>query len=151
MERGLFLGLSAAFLTVSGIAHAGVHPDDIESRLAAVVGDWTLEGAENSYRELCEWYGDRAFVVCHAEDSSDGSKSTSILGYSQAENRFTYHNYSTKGASRSERGFPHGERGIVYTDERRISGGVARTQTTLTPVEGGRLNFRLERSVEGRP
>ena len=61
--------------------------------------------------ERCEWFGDRAFVVCSASDSSDGSMSRSVLGYSRTDGRFTYFNYGGKGGSRSEVGFPHGDAG----------------------------------------
>lgn len=130
---------------------AGVHTPQVEARLAAVVGDWALEGQEATYRELCEWFGDRAFVVCRASDSTDGSSSVSIFGYSVADGRFTYHHYNGRGTSRSEAGFPHGVGGLVYTAERRTSAGVVRSTTTLTPVADGRLHFRLERSVDGGP
>lgn len=44
---------------------AGVHPADVEQRLSFVVNDWPIEGAEATYRENCEWYADRSFVVCN--------------------------------------------------------------------------------------
>ena len=34
-------------------AAAGVHPPEVEARLAAAVGDWTIEGMEKTYRETC--------------------------------------------------------------------------------------------------
>jgi hypothetical protein len=141
------LVLAAAPLAAS----AHVHPPDIEARLAAVVGDWTIEGQEATYRERCEWYRNRAFVVCATEDKRDNAFSQSILGYSKARQRFTYHNYSASGSSRSEFGFPHGARGIVYTDERQTTAGLARVTVRLEPQPDGRLRFIEERSVDGRP
>lgn len=138
-------------LLLAHTANGGVHTPEVEARLAALVGDWTLEGQQTTYRELCEWFADRAFVVCRASDATDGSSSVSILGYSVAEGRFTYHHYDGRGTSRSEAGFPHGVGGIVYTAERKTASGVVRSTTTLTPVPGGRLHFRLERSVDGGP
>lgn len=146
--RAIGAGLA---LLLAQQASGGVHTPQVEGRLAALVGDWTLEGQQDSYRELCEWFADRAFVVCRASDSTDGSSSVSILGYSVAEGRFTYHHYNGRGTSRSEAGFPHGVGGIVYTAERKTSSGVVRSTTTLTPVPDGRLHFRLERSVDGGP
>jgi hypothetical protein len=142
--------IAAAFLTVH-VASAGVHPPEIEARLAALVGDWTIPGQERTYRELCEWYAERAFVVCNSLDASDGSKSVSILGYSKAEGVFTYHNYGHLGGSRSELGFPAGSRGLVYTYERRRGGDLLRSTTYLTPLDDGRLHFRSERSRNGGP
>lgn len=142
-----FLGAAAA----STAAMAQTHAPDIEARLAPIIGDWTIPGQEKTYRETCAWYGQRAFVVCTSTDSSDGSMSHSILGFSKAKGRFTYHNYSGSGSSRSELGFPHGTKGIVYTDERETGDGLARVSTFLEPQADGRLKFRQERSVKGGP
>lgn len=130
---------------------AGVHPPEVEARLAAIVGDWTIAGQEATFRETCEWYRRRSFVVCTSTDSSDGSMSQSILGYSAAEGRFTYYNFASGGGSNARSGYPHGENGIVYTLERRTAAGVVRTTTVLTPQPDGRFHFREERSVNGGP
>ncbi len=147
----LLTALSFALAALPSAAAAQTHPPDIQARLATIIGDWTIPGQENSYRETCVWYGKRAFVACTSTDSSDGSMSQSILGYSKAKGRFTYHNYSGSGSSRSELGFPHGTSGIVYTDERDSSDGLARISTFLEPQGDGRLKFRQERSVKGGP
>ena len=144
----------ACLLTIAAVpaaAAAQTHPPDIEARLATAIGDWTIAGQEKTYRETCAWYGRRACVVCASTDASDGSMSQSVLGYSKAKARFTYHNYSGNGSSRSELGFPHGARGIVYTDERDSDDGLARVSTFLEPQADGRLKFRQERSVKGGP
>jgi hypothetical protein len=145
------IAFSLAFVSLPSAAAAQTHPPDIEARLAKVVGDWTIPGQENSYRETCAWYGKRAFVVCTSTDTSDGSMSQSILGFSKAKGRFTYHNYSGSGSSRSELGFPHGTSGIVYTDERDSADGLARVTTWVEPQTDGRLRFRQARSVKGGP
>jgi hypothetical protein len=88
---------------------------NVDVRPAALVGDWTLEEHEETYRELCEWFADLAFVVCRSADTADGSSGVSILGYSKSEQMFTYHHYGHRGSSRTETGFPHGQTGIVYT------------------------------------
>ena len=139
-----------AALLVAAPAAAGVHPPEIEARLAAAIGDWTIKGMEKTYSEKCEWYGDRAFVVCASEDRSDGSSSRSIMGYSSAGGHFTYHNYSATGSSNSRIGFPYGQAGMVYTTERKVPEGTARLTTYLMP-EGTNVRFREERSLNGGP
>ena len=144
------LGLALVMLAAAQAAPVtSVHPPEIEARLAKVVGDWTVAGQEATYRETCEWYGPRAFIVCNTTDTSDGSMSRSILGYSKDKQRFTYHNYSASGSSRSELGFPHGTNGIVYTDERPSKDGLARVTTWVEPQADGRVRFRQARSVNG--
>jgi hypothetical protein len=150
MKAGLSV-LAAVGIATGSSAQAQTHAPDVEARLAKIVGDWTVEGQEKTFRETCGWYGKRAFVVCNSQDSSDGSMGVSILGYAKARERFTYHHYSGSGTSRSESGFPHGGQGIVYTDERPAQDGTARVQTWLEPQADGRLRFRQERSVNGGP
>ena len=145
----ILLVLSAALIAASPAA-AGIHPPEVEGRLGATIGDWTIEGMEKTYSEKCDWYGDRAFVVCVSEDRSDGSSSRSIMGYSRADGHFTYHNYSASGSSNSRIGFPHGQAGLVYTTERKVPEGSARITTYLTP-EGKGVRFREERSLNGGP
>jgi len=148
----MVIGLGLASLAaVTQAASPGVHPAEIEARLAPLVGDWTIAGQEATYRETCEWYRNRSFVVCTSIDTSDGSMSQSVLGYSAAETRFTYYNYESGGTSNSRFGYPLGENGLVYTLERRSSAGYTRTATFITPQADGRLQFREERSVNGGP
>lgn len=132
-------------------AIAQVHPPDIEAHLAPIVGDWTVPGQEQTYRETCEWYGKRAFVVCNFSDTSDGSRGQSILGYSKVKERFSYQNYNSLGTSRYELGYPLGKDGLVYTDERLSGGELARVTTLVRPQRDGRLHFVQERSVKGGP
>ena len=146
MAVGIILAALAAAQTA---APAAVHPADVEARLSQLVGDWTIAGQEATYRETCSWYGGRAFVTCETSDTSDGYMGRSILGYSKDKQRFTYHNYSASGSSRSELGFAHGAKGIVYTDERPSKAGLARVTTWVEPQPDGRVRFRQARSVNG--
>lgn len=146
-----FPALALALAALPGAASPQTHPPDVEARLAGIVGDWTIGGQEQTYRETCVWYGARAFVACEFEDKSDGSIGRSILGYSKAKGRFTYQNYIGSGTSRHELGFPHQERGIVYTDERDSADGLARVTTWVEPQADGRLRFRQARSIKGGP
>lgn len=142
---------ATALLSLASPCAAGVHPPEVEARLAMIVGDWTIEGMENSYREICSWYGDRSFVVCDTTDASDNTASVSVIGYSQRDGHYTYHNYSKSGSSRSEIAFPIGERGLVFTAERKGTSGVTRISSELVPLADGRLHFRQHRSVNGGP
>lgn len=130
---------------------SSVHPPEVEARLAPLVADWTIAGEESTYRENCEWYRNRSFVVCTSSDSGDGSMSQSILGYSAIESRFTYHNFGSGGTSNSRWGYPLGDRGLVYTLERKNSAGHVRVTTYVMPQDDGRIHFREERSTNGGP
>jgi len=143
--------LVVLLLLAASPAVAQVHEKDVESRLAALVGDWTIPGEERTYRETCNWYRNQSFIVCTSEDTSDNSMSQSILGYSKSENHFTYHNFGSTGSSNSRIGFPDGERGLIYTQERKTSKGIVRATTKVTPLPDGRVHFAEERSTNGGP
>ena len=141
----LILGLHTA------PAIAQVHPPEIEAHLAPIIGDWTIPGQEQTYRETCEWYEKRAFVVCNFSDKSDGTRGQSILGFSKVKARLTYQNYTSLGSSRYELGYPLDKNGLVYTDERLSGGELSRVTTLVRPQLDGRLHFVQERSVKGGP
>ena len=129
-----------------------VHPPEMEQRLAHLIGDWTLEGAEATYRETCEWYPSRSFVVCNTVDRESGSPNhmVSILGWSAAGGHYTYHHYGQDGRSRSETCFAHGAAGLVCLGERRDGAKLIQTRSYVEPATGG-LAFRQERSTDGGP
>ena len=58
------LVLATLVLVFPASISAGVHPPEVEERLAFLVEDWTIAGAEGTYRETCEWYAEWSFVVC---------------------------------------------------------------------------------------
>lgn len=115
--------LCAAFLVVSP-AMAGVHPAEVEARLGILVGEWTVVGREATYRDKCDWFGDRSFVICITHNSVE---------------------------SNARIGFPSGERGLVLTTERRQPAGLTRITTLLEPQADGRLRIREDRPVNGGP
>ena len=144
----------AALLLVaaSATANAGVHPAAVEQRLAFIVNDWTIEGAEATYRETCEWYAQRSFVVCNTVDREGGSPahSVSILGWSEATQNYTYHNYGDSGRSRSETCFANALGGLTCLNQRRDGAKLIESRSHIWPVAGGAA-FRNERSENGGP
>ena len=142
--------LFAAFLMASP-AMAGVHPPEVEARLGMLVGDWTVVGRETTYRDKCDWFGDRSFVICIARNSAKNSLDQTIVGYSKEDGHYTYFSFGNSGESNARIGFPSGERGLVMTTERRQPAGLTRITTLLEPQADGRLRIREDRSVDGGP
>ena len=140
--------LFAAFLAASP-AMAGVHPAEVEARLGALVGDWTVVGRETTYRDTCDWFGDRSFVICIARNSAKNSLDQTIVGYSKEDGHYTYFSFGNSGESNARIGFPSGEGGLVMTTERRQPAGLTRITTLLEPQADGRLRIREDRSVDG--
>jgi hypothetical protein len=146
------LAAAAWMLSAATSLQAGVHPPEVERRLAFLVEDWTIEGAERTYRETCEWYAERSFVVCNSVDREGGrpERSVSILGWSAATQNYTYHHYGQDGRSRSETCFANDEGGLTCLREWRDGAKLIESRSHIWPVEGGAA-FRSERSENGGP
>ena len=141
----------SAVMVLLAAASATVHSPEVEAHLASLVGDWTRQGREATYRDHCVWYDRRAFVVCSLTDSASGSRVEAIVGYSKDDGRYTYENYSNDGKSHVQYGFGLGAKGLVFTDERTIAGTPTRLTTSIIPQSDGRLYMVQEQSVSGGP
>lgn len=146
--RQTFFALAG--LTSAAVGQAGVHPTEVEQRLSFLVNDWTIEGAEATYREHCEWYAERSFVVCNTVDREDGTpvQSVSILGWSALTQNYTYHHYGQNGRSRSETCFASAQKGLTCLYQRRDGPKLIESRSHIWPVQGGAA-FRNERSENG--
>ena len=144
--------ISALFVASAGSAMAGVHPAEVEQRLAFIVGDWTIGGAQATYRENCQWYERRSFVVCNTIDRESGSPvhSVSILGWSAATQNYTYHHYGQDGRSRSETCFANDRAGLTCLYNRRDGAKLIESRSHIYPVARG-AEFYNERSENGGP
>ena len=142
----LFVGLAVA----PASAAPRVHSPDVEARLGYLVGDWIIQGlSSKAFRQKCTWYSGRSFVVCTFQDNRDGTVGQTVFGYSELERRFIYHRFDSRGRSVYQQGFPSGNYGIVFTDERLEPDGSARIQTTINLEDEG-LHYTQYRSVQGR-
>lgn len=144
--------LVAATMVVSATTSAQTTTaSDPRARLSLIVGTWTVEGSESTYRETCDWLTPASFVVCRGEDTNpaDRGVALSILGYSPEEQAYTYASYSGSGRTRSLRAWLYGER-WVFTGQGDRAGKSSRWQVSVTPNARG-FHFRQETSENGGP
>jgi hypothetical protein len=139
-------------VTAATSSQSGAHPPDVEQRLSFLVNDWTIEGYEATYRENCDWYAERSFVICNTEDRSGGDPehSVSIFGWSASTQNYTYIHYGQNGRSRSEICFANDRDGLTCLGERRDGSRLIQTRSHIWPEQGG-AEFRNERSENGGP
>ena len=150
MRRRLLV--AAICVSSSSAALAGVHPPEIEQQLSFLVNDWTIEGAQATYRENCDWYADHSFVVCNTIDREGGvpDHSVSIFGWSAATQNYTYHHYGQNGRSRSETCFANQQGGLTCLGQRRDGSTLIESRSHIWPIPGG-AEFRSERAENGGP
>jgi hypothetical protein len=149
MRRFLQLGI-ISLLTVP--ASAGVHPAEVENRLAFIVGDWTVGGSDAVYSDNCQWFDDDSFVICDTRDARKGElhHSIAVLGYSAATANFTYQQYDNNGRGRNETCFANDQGGITCLGERRDGAQLTQTRSYIWPNTGG-LGIRQEKSTNAGP
>lgn len=143
--------MSGLMIWLAATAASAVHPPEVDTHLASLVGDWTRAGREATYRDHCVWYDRHAFVVCSLTDSGSGLRVEAIVGYSKDDERYTYESYSNDGGSHIQYGYALGADGIVFTDERKVDGTPTRLTTSIIPQSDGRLHMIQDRSVRGGP
>ena len=129
-------------------ASAGVHPADIENRLAFIVGDWTVSGSDAVYSDNCQWFDGHSFVVCDTRDARKGElhHSIAVLGYSAATGNYTYQQYDNSGRGRNETCYADDRGGIVCLGERHDGTGLTQTRSYIWPNTDG-LGISQDKSV----
>ena len=142
-----WLIIAAALAAVP--AEAAASPQ-VEQGLAFLVGEWTIAGFEDRYRDSCTWFDERAFVVCNTIDGRRGKpqRHVAVLGWSADTRNYTYLSYAQDGSSRMERCFANDLKGLTCLGEHRGDGGLAQTRTHIWPLPTG-LGLRQERSLNG--
>jgi hypothetical protein len=137
-----------AIVLTGGSAYAGVHPPEIENRLAFIVGDWTVSGSDAVYSDNCQWFDDRSFVVCDTRDARKGPlhHSVAVIGYSAAAGNFTYQQYDNSGRERTETCFANDESGLTCLGDRHDGADLTQTRSYIWPNTGG-LGIRQEKST----
>ena len=148
--RALMLLAAAAAASLSAPVRAGA--PQVEQGLAFLVGEWTVAGAEDRYRDSCTWFDDRAFVVCDTADSRRGKpqRHVAVMGWSAAAGNYTYLSYGQDGSSRMETCFASERKGLMCLGERRGKDGHVQTRSHIWPTATG-LGISQDRSVNGGP
>ena len=85
MKRALVV---VALVAAGAAVAADTPPADPKANLQRIVGTWTIDGRESSYRETCDWYHGGHHIVCHTESKGeDGSinHSMSILAHAPGQ------------------------------------------------------------------
>ena len=144
----LAIGLAAMFAPQTP---ANAHPPAIEQQLAFIEGDWTIAGMETIYRDHCTWFDAKSFIICDTDDRRPGGHhAVAILGWSAADNHFTYQEYDASGRSRTEPCYTNSEKGLTCLGEFHTKDGLVQTRSIIWPTATG-LGLRQEKSVNAGP
>jgi hypothetical protein len=146
MGKAIVIASVLASALFAGGASAG--QPQVEQGLSFLVGEWTIDGFQDRYRDSCGWFDDHAFVICNTMDGRHGTPQhhVAVLGWSAATGNYTYLSYGEDGSSRSETCFANAEKGNTCLGERRADDGFTQLRTSIWPTPTG-LGIRQERSL----
>lgn len=141
------------FLTVLLVPHAySAGVDNPRERLSFLIGEWTIEGREDSLRDTCAWFHNRSHVLCTAETraASGLKKSVSVFSYSEELGHYLYYHYGSSGVVAAQAAFFVGET-LTTTSERRDGRDVVREQVWVVPRTDGSFDLHEDVSRNGGP
>lgn len=145
--RGLLAAAACALFAVSAAADA-LSPEDA---LKTLSGTWTIEGREQSYREVCELRPGGRHLLCRIEQTRSGKLSyyTSIMSWVPSENQYRYHGFGSDGEITTQYGAFDGKL-WTWRAEYVAEGKTIQVRVTMRPNERGFM-FREEESIAGAP
>lgn len=125
---------------------------EARERLGFLVGTWTVEGMEDKWTEICEWYQNRSHIVCNSEIATPSGLlyGVSVFSYSERKQRYAYYHYASSGVANEMDVFiDNGS--LLATYERQIGADLVREQVTMVPRGDGTYDFREDTSTNGGP
>jgi hypothetical protein len=108
----------AAFLAAGAVHAKDAARPEGHAALDPLIGTWTIEGRESTYRETCAWYHGEHHVVCNTESRrKDGSTShgMSILAHVPGQG-FVYTGIGAEGRYETYRGGTFSDGVLEYRD-----------------------------------
>lgn len=126
--------------------------DNPRERLSFLIGEWTIEGRENSLRDTCEWFHNRSHVLCTADTrtASGLKKSVSVFSYSEDLGHYLYYHYGSSGVVAGQAAF-FVDQTLTTTSERKEGRDIVREQVWVIPRADGSFDLHEDVSRNGGP
>lgn len=144
LQRHLLLCFSIIFVINLNAQIVKQIPSDEHKKLAVFLGDWTIEGLENNFKEHVEWFDGNFHVVSNYEmkDSNNLILGRGIIGYSSLLKTYTYYSYSNNGRNSY---YTASCEGNVWTfiGTTRHDGKIKKQKVTLIFTEDGNSSTQL--------
>lgn len=119
-----------------------------QQRLSFIQGQWTVDGSEWTYIEICDWIQGNHLECKASSKEDDTDSSVSYFTYSLEDSAYIYYGLYGNGNSRTLRGQWIGDR-FIFEGQRQASDKLTRWRVTMKP-DNGRIDFLEERSVDNQ-
>lgn len=117
-----------------------------QQRLSFIKGQWTIDGSETTYIEVCDWIQGNHLQCTSTSTENKSDNSVSYFSYSVLENVYIYYGLYGSGNTRTLRGqWLHDK--FIFEGQRQIPGKLTKWRVTMKP-NNGKIDFLEERSVD---
>jgi len=160
MKRAGMIFAAALMLTTAAMAQEAPKPAPELKKLDVFVGTWTLEGTMKpgamgpggtmTETEKCEWMEGGFYLVCHSDYKSSMGNGTelSVMGYSNEEKTYTYHEFSSTGEYVDSKGTLDGDT-WTWTNEEKMGGMSMKGRFTIHMTSAASYTFAFDMSQDG--
>jgi Protein of unknown function (DUF1579) len=156
-------GLTAAVLICATMAlaqSASEKPGPELKKLDVLTGSWTLDcdlkpgpmrpGGKITESEKCEWMDGGFYVVCHSDckGAMGNGVGLSVLGYSNDDKLYTYHEFNSWGEYGDSKGTIDGDKWTWGSDEK-MGNMSMKSRFTMNLTSATSYTFSFEMSPDG--
>lgn len=114
--------------------------------LSMFKGQWTIEGSESTYLEVCDWIqGNHIQCLSTSKEEEGTDKSISYLTYSASEKTYIYYGLYGSGSSRTLRGNWVTDK-LILEGQRLTTDRKTKWRVSIKPVDKD-IHFMQEVSV----
>ena len=152
--------LAAALMLAAAMAQEAPKPGPELKRLDVFVGTWTLDGnmkpmmgspgGTMTESEKCEWMEGGFYLVCHSDYKSSMGNGTelSVMGYSDDDKAYTYHEFSSTGEYVDSKGKVDGDT-WTWTNDEKMGSMTMKGRFTIHMTSASSFTFALDLSQDG--
>ena len=159
-RAGRFLAAGLMLATAAMAQMAAPKPAPELKKLDVFVGTWTLDGnmkasamgpaGTMTENEKCEWMEGNFYLVCHSDykSSMGNGVGLSVMGYSNEDKAYTYHEFSSTGEYVDSKGTIDGDT-WTWTSEEKMGGINMKGRFTMKITSAASYNFGFDMSQDG--
>jgi len=152
--------LAAALMLAAAMAQEAPKPGPELKRLDVFVGTWTLDGnmkpmmgspgGTMTESEKCEWMEGGFYLVCHSDYKSSMGNGTelSVMGYSDDDKAYTYHEFSSTGEYVDSKGKVDGDT-WTWTNDEKMGSMTMKGRFTIQMTSASSYTFVFDMSQDG--
>ena len=160
MKRASMILVATMMLAAAAMAQEAAKPAPELKKLDVFVGTWAMDGTMKpgmmgpggtmTETQKCEWMEGGFYMVCHSDykSSMGNGVELSVMGYSNDDKAYTYHEFSSDGEMVDSKGKLDGDTWTWINDEK-IGGATWKGRFTIHMTSASSYAFAFDMSQDG--